>query len=391
MRKKLTKLLILGVFCAIGLIGCAEKPEEKEVDGVEFAVGEAEKNIDKIINEEDDSSVRDESKECNVSFGEGNNVLNIAAIIDEIDYASVEALEVKPLSLDLDKEAIQKTFFEGEEVEELDDIEPYDEELFLESLTDPEAEIACITPKTSIEHAFHLANLDGSISFTRYCDSGITFVNDKLVTEYEKIANKTEQIQLEQDVSDLYSMETAWNDLKKTLSVMGIDDLKSESRSGYTDGETAFYEIEFSIPINQMPLIDIGVSKTLMDVSVYGFAVVGNKGISDIQIDNMLWENVNASDVKVMSANQMLEVAKQYVENGDIECSPNITYDHVQLCYMIQSDDWKNFHLTPVWRIYISSNKWMFDASVSSIWENEDRWLSNEIRIDAVTGDLLAS
>lgn len=372
---KKSYFIILMILFINNMSGCASVPETSETDGIRYAEKENQESVADTSGKdsEDEAHVQiSEDGTCKVSLGTGTNVMNIDTTFADVDYSKVKTIEAKPLNQTFDPAVIKDTFFGGADTHEIDDIEAYDEEKANNS------EGIIMQKKTTVDHAVHLENQDGTIIFSRSSDANLFYVNSDVETKYS-VMSKGDGTVVGNNVNDQYTIDMAWEEMEAMLSAMGIRDMQLEYYEGCADGGEVYYSMEFTATIGGLPIaeqLDYGTGSRQVPV-VYGTADVGTSGVGTIYMDNMLWEESNSKEAEVMEPEQLLKVLEEYVNSGEIPCSSHTVFNHVELAYMLTTDDWKIFVLQPVWRIYIPLN------------EIDSADASHDIVIDAVTGGII--
>ncbi|MGN0154609.1 MAG: hypothetical protein ACI4A3_09160 [Lachnospiraceae bacterium] len=380
MFKNGIKILFAEVLLSVGLTGCASVPESNTTDaGVEQAVGREEKEREEILGEESGYLTKTENGyTCDVSLGSSGEKLRIKTDFPDIDYNSVDILDVVPSAVEFDRESIVEHFFDGDgQLQEIDDIEPYDKE----KAYDGEEE--GMLKKTSVNHAFHVANVDNTVTFSRFSDSSFFYRNDIVDSKYMELSVEDYVFSSAENVNGEYTIDMAWEELKEHFAALGLDDLELEYYQGFSrDGET-YYGIYYMVKVEGLPLANGLSHGDINEINVYGFAEVGNSGIGMIQLDNMLWDVVESKETKVITPEQLMGVLEKHVNNGDITCSSSVIFERAKLMYMLTTDDWETFALKPVWRIYIPLEQYLLNTDTMGD-------ITTDIVIDGETGDLIS-
>ena len=370
-------------FCfVIVFFGCAKTPESEKRNGIGYAVGDVEKNVNKIVNgaEQEISGLEENEGEyiCKVNLGNGTDTLSVDAIIEKIDYSNLKVLKVVPYNNSFVKEDIMNTFFLKEKILELDDIIAYDEK----NAYDDEGIL--MLKKTTVNHAVHLMNEDGTKEFARPSDSSIVYSNVDLINKYETTKMENEEYFDEARDGVKYSIDDAWKDLQFKLSCIGIDELRLQYYEGCKIGTETYYTIDFLMNVGGIPIAN-GLAYGNPDIpDVYGSAVIGSSGIASIQMDNMLWSVVAEDKVNVIVPEKLLSILEQYIESGEVTCSSDVVFERVELMYMLKTDDWNEFELYPVWRIYIPLAERISNENITEIESSMD------IVIDAISGEIVS-
>ena len=385
--KKFGVILCTGFFMLLSVTGCSEVPESKEQDGIEYAVGNVEKDINEIVkSDEQESGFFTETEEgyrCKASLGQGTDILNINALVTNRVDTKCKILNAVPSDTAFEKEDILKAFFsEGEQVQELDDIQAYD----AENAYDSEGIVS--ERKTSIEHAVHITNQSNTIDFIRASDSSLFYFNNDLNTKYKEISSGEEEYWYNTEKEVAYTIEDAWEEVESVLSGIGVEGLQMQYYTGCKNGEEIYYSIDFFIRVDGIPIANEIANGDEEIPDAYGSVTVGTSGISELNLDNMLWDVVESEDTNIITQEQLMQVLEKYVDSGDIICSSQVVFENVELMYMLKTDDWENFTLYPVWRVYIPLTKWVTDEELEEIL-SEQGDISHDIIIDAVTGELL--
>lgn len=378
-------LLLMSLYMVFVFWGCAKTPESESRNGIGYAIGETEKDINEIVNGDEQEIVSLEENQdgyvCNVNLGSGMDTLNLDTFIEKKDYADLKILKVIPYDNFLAKEDIISTFFsKSEEILELDDIIPYDEEKAYDD------EGIVMQKKTTVEHAVHLINKNQTKEFARSTDSSIVYSDVDLINKYETFNMENEEYFDETQEDIKYSIEDAWKELQLALSDIGINGLSLQYYEGCKMGTETYYTINFVIDVEGIPIAN-GLAYGNPDIpDAYGSAVIGSSGIANIQMDNMLWSVVSEEKVNVITPEKLLDILEQYVESGEIICSSDISFERVELMYMLKTDNWNEFTLYPVWRVYIPLAERISNKNIAEL----EGTLPMDIVIDAVSGEIVS-
>lgn len=379
--KKIWEISCLLLLCVTA--GCADVPKFKTENGISKAESKDKQKVDDILKSHDTDFSDYITKtgdgyilQCNL--GTGNQTLNIDAVMDNTGEDDVYPAIVKPAANIINKNRIVELFFENLDI--VEEVVENDMQTTVEDESLPEQK------QMPCSSRFYLKSLDGNIEFDRFNDAGLYYVNHALYKEYQDILRGTYQEGIEQDISDNYTVDMAWMELKEIMKKIGIEDVRMVSCDSYHNEEgKGVYTIGFTTMVNEIPIENNAGQGIMGQLDPVGYAEIGMEGISEIQLYDLAWELDERIDQSCLDVEQMLQILEKYVLNHDIICSKDIIYDKCQLSYKIKTDDWETATLTPVWRIYISNKKLADEKIVQKLNETN---ASKEIVIDAVTGEI---
>lgn len=371
---------VRGLLFVVGmslLVGCGEAPQSRTTDaGVKQAVRESDEN-DSQKEETVYVAKTGDGYVCDVALGDDDKIpLRIKGTIEELDYDNVPVLKAVPSDREYDKDKIKSAFFdENVRVDELDDIEEYNEETMCDG------ESGGLNIKTSVEHTLHLEAQEQEISFTRYSDSSVFYQNTKTMEEYETLSNEAGTKKVEESLSEDYTFDMAWDTLKQKLEILGIENPKVIYYYGYSKDGVSYYEMEYTVPVGDCYLGTDTMHGDLLSLDAYGRASIGNKGIAYIQAENLFWDIEDESEtVSVITPDELMKTLEEDVNCGDIMPSDDNVFDTVELMYMLNTEDLEHITMKPVWRVYMTVDEYV-DAGGGGV---------QDIIIDAVSGELIS-
>lgn len=347
MRRAVRLVMIAGLIFILS--GCAERPGVNEENGIYYAQGEADNNIDKILNASEEESVfsEAESYQYQKSVGEGDKHFCIEAVVKNIDLSEVSMLTVDPFENMFDKKKVISLFFDGS-----DNVCDITEKVNQERANAQDAEEA-VSVKMIATSRLCLETQDRNKWFSRSVDSSFYYGNSELNKKYTNILSQEFHKQNGYDVPG-YTVNTAIEDVENIMENLGFEGIQIVSCTSYYNQEAGYYDIEFTPTVGGLPVAFNNYEQNIDNiVDVLGTVTIGSDGIGDLQASNCLWEIIEEKKTECISLNKAVQILEQYVLSGDIECSGNIIYTKCELQYLPTTDDWKKVTLTPVWRFYV--------------------------------------
>lgn len=377
--------LILLVSLSCLLMGCAKEPEVISENGISYAVNEKNSAIEEIVNEKleenENSEISEEPYDCVRSIGDGDNIIKIDAIVENVGKKNIELVTVSPYADMFNKEKITEIFFSGEtNVKDITEQINQEEE----QQTQDEGIEEVKMPATN---RLCLQSEDEKLLFARKNDTSFYFSNSLLVGRYKENSMQGEENAIEHDLTG-YTVDEAKKRVTEVLKNIGMEDVKIEScRTSYNQQGEGYYDIVFTPVVNELPLVlneyDMNTDSV---VDVYGRVQIGIDGIAETDASNCLWKVTERKKTECMNLEQALAVLEQYVINGEIHGVESITYSKCELAYLPTTKDWKTATLTPVWRFYVPAVEYeSTDFDWNTVWENG---VSLNICINAVTGEI---
>jgi hypothetical protein len=363
------------------LTGCADVPKQEAGEGTAKAEKTQQDNVVLNMGGEVDASEYDYLTEtdkgyiCKVSFGEGEEKLNIDAVVTNTGGEEVSLLQAKPLSKALNVNQIKEIFFS-----DINGIEDKTDDMISELCLTPIEERQ---PLWVPENPLYLSAMDNDFCFYRETDMSLYYSNailgrcalDFINSDSKKTESST------QDVSENYTMTTAWNEFAELWSQLDIGDVDMEYCSSVSDDNgTGYYTFDFTILINGLPIIANRGSGAISDLVPCGNVEIGENGICEMQVSDLLWEKISEEPETCMNIVQAMERLEKGVTDGSIRCTSSLVFNKVELGYWISTEDGETAKLKPMWRIYIpiSERENM----------NYDDSIPTDIMIDAVSGDV---
>lgn len=390
----------LSLICLIS--GCASVPNTE--DGTKAVESEDRnqnaKQFIQDIGQESDLSAYDflepekDGYRCQLVLKEGENEIKIDAPIEQTGLEKVSVLTAKASDEKLDEEKIKNTLFKG--------ISLYDaaDEVMAEIEADNENESYQTGPsyrmKSDPANDLMLrGQKDKSLSFNRHA-AGIDYAGEEYgqvkaldrtwgeadAAMQEAGEKLPQRVWFGKDIWEDFTEDAAWETLCNAMEQIGITDLKKICGRTFCDSEgQGYYAFSFTRCIEGIPLMSGEAQAQRNPLCVIGEAEVTADGVADIQADNILWETLSSEDTQCINVGQFIELAGQYLKDGKITGDGSITFNHVELTYMMVTKDWETAEFKPVWRMYVPLEE-LFAAEDSVHG-------SMEFVVDAVTGEII--
>lgn len=397
------KIIWLAVLSLIGIFsGCASVPDTE--DGTKAVKSEGgdqnAKQFIQNIGQETDLSAYDflepekDGYRCRLVLTEEENEIKIDALLEQTGLEKVPVLTVKVLDKKLDVEKIKNTLFKGLSVYDAAD------EVRAEIEADKENEdyevITSDTMKSDSANDLVLrVQSEESLSFDRYA-AGIQYTGEEYgqvkaldrtwgevdATMQEAGEKLPRRVWFGKDIREDFTEAVAWDTLCSAMEQIGITDLKKICGRTFCDSEgQGYYAFSFTRCMEGIPLISGEAQAQRNELCVIGEAEVTSDGVADIQADNILWEILSSEDTQCINVGQFIELAGQYLKDGKIRGDGSITFNHVELTYIMVTKDWETAEFKPVWRMYVPLEE-LFAAEGNVHG-------SMEFVVDAVTGEII--
>ncbi|MDE6435424.1 MAG: hypothetical protein K2L07_14485 [Lachnospiraceae bacterium] len=390
----------LSLICLIS--GCARVPDTE--DGTKAVNSEGgdrnAKQFIQNIGQETDLSAYDflEPEEkgysCRITFAEGENKITVDALVEQTGLETVPILTAKVLGEKLDEEKIKSSFFRGLEVYDAADEVRAEIEADKEN-EDYEVVTSDMMKSDPANDLVLRGQKDESLSFDRYA-AGIQYAGEEYgqvkaldttwgeadATMQEAGEKLPQRVWFGKDIREDFTESVAWDTLCSAMEQIGITDLKKICGRTFCDSEgQGYYAFSFTRCIEGIPLMSGEAQAQRNPLCVIGEAEVTADGVADIQADNILWETLSSEDTQCINVGQFIELVSQYLKDGKITGDGSITFNHVELTYMMVTKDWETAEFKPVWRMYVPLEELL--AAEGNVHG------SMEFVVDAVTGEII--
>lgn len=389
-KKSISFIAIVCVSIISTLCGCAETPNVRDENGIDYAVRESDEIITNII--ENDTKNENEylvegegENKCVYHIGNTDSVINIDAVVNGLNVETISLQQAEPFPNAIDKEKVIDIFFGGE-ANVLENNRKEEN-----NINQGKSGERAVVQKMETTGQMFLDSVDGSIHFTQTSYAGFDYRNDKLVAEYKQIEIRGGYSEEQnKDISDSYTVDMAKQSLLETFSKFMNTEVQIIScTSIYNEIGNGFYEFIFVPMIENLPLaVNDRETNTDHIVDVYGRAQIGKEGIALIETNNFLWRSnsiPNDSEMNCLNLGKILEILEEYVTKGEISGSEKITFTRVSLVWLPVTEDWTEAELVPVWRFYIPCAELIESGMMDiSIIEN----VPTDICINAINGKI---
>ncbi|MBD5543606.1 MAG: hypothetical protein HDR01_05030 [Lachnospiraceae bacterium] len=370
---------MIGVFT-----GCADVPEIKEDNGIQYAKGMAEQDIDNILSAEEEENILADTGEYHYqkSVGESGAQFHIDAIVKNVDVSKADVLIVDPYEDMFDKETVIRLLFH-EDATVKDITEQADGEG--QEIQEEQGTEKVVTVEMAATSRLCLESADGTVHFARSNDSSFNYMDDKLSGKYKGILSGEFREQNDYNVPG-YTQDEAVGQVTALLKEVGMEGIRMVSCVSYHNQETGYYDMKFTPIINGLPIVFNDYEQnTDSVVDVMGNVQIGKEGISDLQASNCLWEVIKRKEAACISLDKAVKILEQYILEGDIICSDNITYTRCELAYLPTTEDWTTATLTPVWRFYVPMEEWD-NINMDEVYSKN---ITMDICINAINGEIV--
>lgn len=403
MSQRKTKAVIL-CFLICLLTSCAKIPRVKDETGCAKAEnGNRSKQLPAAdVETEKDLSAYEFLEQvkggyfCKITMETEENILSVNAPVELTGIDPVSVLTVKVLDEKLDEEKIKDSLFKGTNVEVCDAETMVSEET---ATVDEDENNQVVIEEHMLSDSVNDMTLrameDEGGEFQRFAASiqyigeeyrQIKTLDKKWGEEDANIRKKGEdssqRIYLEKDIQKDFTEDMAWDSFCDAMENVGITDLKKTCGYAYcgSDGD-GYYVFEFTRCMEGIPLMSGELQAQRNPLCVTGVVEVTSDGVADIQADNILWETISSQPVQCINVGQFIELVKQYQQEGKIKGNGTITFNHVELTYMMVTEDWETAEFRPVWRMYIPYQE---------ISAKNDAHGTVEFVVDAITGEVIS-
>lgn len=373
-RKKALRLLAL-LMAVVFLSACADVPETKEEEGVSFAEGQSDQNVEEILEEtEEDNTV--EPGEYHLQKTLGDSGAKIDAVVQSPDLTQIHPVKAKPAAATLDKEKVESVLF-GPEDEVLDKTAESGEgfEGGQYEVEDSEGGVSAMVGMSASDPLV-LESSDGGKTFTRGNDCSIYFSDSTVTKEVKEYLNGTES------ASDGgFTEEAAVEKLEQTMEALGFEGIRITGCDSYVEG---IYDIFFRPVVNGLPFKESMQMDQDAVLDVSASALVSEAGIAELYIADGIWKVTEELPGDCMSAEKAADILEQYILAGDLEGAEGVTYTQVELCWLPVTEDWRSAELIPVWRFSVPDDERSLLDEKRLLGAN----ISPDICINAVDGEL---
>lgn len=370
--KRVVTIFTMALFFVVIMTSCASVPDAKEENGVSYAEDNLEIESENYLENRDEFIEKTaEGYWCKGSLGMSPNVLNINVKIRSYTNAEIKTLIAEPLPDALNLNKVKELLFFNETVNEIENTENENS-----------------LPQMETTDKVWLQSEDESIEFRRVTDTGFFYNNRSLYSEYNRLSLNGAAESFDSDISDTYTSEMAEEELKNIIkSITGLDIYITSTRCISNQAEEGYYELEFVPQVDEIPL---AVNDREMDtdtiIDVYGNAVIGEKGLAQIEANNFLWKISSiVNEENCLQLGEVMDLLDKYVQAGKIECNEDVEFSRCELVYLATTENWQEAKLTPVWRFYIPVAE-MVESGMDAIILGEE--IPSDICINAVSGEI---
>ncbi len=399
MRRKVRIIIMLfmTVFC---LWGCQSEPEASENGDVLHAKSAAEEEAEKIIGQEEASGDEKDGEEISGSgepvsmvIGSGENRMELDAILPEAPEEAASLIMQENHSWDkemlekfLEPQGEVKDITQEKEKEREEEERRYIESSMKAGMTEEEAR-AGIVEMAGIGEDGSLVLTDGNRTASLFRHDIIEYEDAAWMEQYYAMHQAGEQKEQKADLSDDKSgisdfpLGEAKRLLMDKLSLLGVREISLEKGYAYESEDFSCYELYFTPSYEGIGAAQ-AVGQTNGGIWPNGYAFVCRDGVAKLCLDQYYMEIEGEQDSgAVLSWNQVQELLKAYLENGELQCRDMMPFRYIEFVYYPVFDG-EELKLVPVWNIHMDFEEYC-SYTGGDIWDT--CWT---IYLNAITGEI---
>lgn len=399
MRRKIRIIMVL-FMTAFCLWGCQSEPEASKNGEVLHAKSAAEKEAEKIVEQEEASGdetggekISGGGEPVSMVIGSGENCMEVDAIVPEAPKEAGTLIMRENHSWD--REMLEKFLEPQREVKDITQEKEKEwekeEQRYIESsmkagMTEEEAR-AGIVEMEGIGEGGSLVLTDGNRTASLFRHDIIEYEDAAWLEQYYAMHQTGEQKEQKADLSDDKSgiadfpLGEAKRLLLDKLSLLEIQEIHLEKGYSYESEDFSCYELYFTPSYEGIGVTQAG-TQTNGEIWPNGYAFVCRDGVAKLCLEQYYMEIEGEQDSgTVLSWNQVQELLKIYLEKGELQCRDMMPFRYIEFVYYPVFDG-EELRMVPVWNIHMDFEEYC-SYTGEDIWDT--CWT---IYLNAVTGEI---